>query len=155
MRHVRLDQSNVVRSDAHPLVGYDDVVALAPDLLAAARYLLKDDAEARDLVQTTLEIGIRKIDQLRDPSRLRPWLFAIETREAFRLRRRLTRYLAARPSVGTLASSDHHEDTFVVRDAVSRLPVRMQGAVVLHHLVGLTVSETAAAMGITQNTAMK
>ena len=66
-----------------------DLVALAPVLLAAARYLVRSEPDAADLVQATLEIAVRHRDQLRDPSRLRAWLLAIETREAFRLRRRL------------------------------------------------------------------
>ena len=38
----------------------------APLLLAAARALTADEADARDLVQTTFEIALRKGDQVRD-----------------------------------------------------------------------------------------
>ena len=61
-----------------------------PVLLAAARALLRNEADARDLVQTTLEIAARKASDLRDPAALRAWLLAIQVREAFRFRRRLS-----------------------------------------------------------------
>ncbi len=51
-----------------------------PVLLAAARIITLDRAEAEDLVQTTFEIALRRIDTLRDPGALRAWLLRIETR---------------------------------------------------------------------------
>jgi RNA polymerase sigma-70 factor (ECF subfamily) len=44
-------------------------------------------------------------------------------------------------------------DTIAVREALRRLPARIRVAVVLHHMVGLSVAETAAAMGVSPNTA--
>ncbi len=64
-----------------------------PILLASARALLRNEADARDLVQITLEIASRRISELRDPFALRSWLLAIQAREAFRLRRRLARFI--------------------------------------------------------------
>ena len=40
-----------------------------------------------------------------------------------------------------------------VREALHKLPARARTAVVLHHMVGLSVQETAEAMGVTTNTA--
>jgi len=43
----------------------------AAELLATARFLVRTEADAQDLVQATLEQAIRHADDLRDISRLR------------------------------------------------------------------------------------
>jgi RNA polymerase sigma factor (sigma-70 family) len=125
----------------------------APILLAAARAIVRDDREAEDLVQTTFEIAVRHADELRDPAAIRAWLLRIETREAFRLRRRLARIVRWDPAVADLTTRPTGDlETLDVRSAVRRLPARMRAAVVLHHLVGLTIEETADALGTSRNT---
>ncbi len=132
--------------------GDRELVALTPTLLAAARYLVRSEADAEDLVQSTLEIAVRRRDQLRDPEKLRAWLLAIETREAFRLRRRLRSLVSLDGRVLEAPAGGRSDDDLAVRLAVAKLPARMRTAVVLHHLAGLPVSETADAMGVTENT---
>lgn len=129
------------------------LVALAPTLLAAARYLVRSEADAEDLVQSTLEIAVRRRDQLRDPEKLRAWLLAIETREAFRLRRRLRSLVSLDGRVLEAPAGGPSDDDISVRLAIARLPERMRVAVVLHHLASLSVAETADVMGVSQNTA--
>ena len=141
---------------ATPLAGAALGEALAreaPILLAAARAIVLDDAEAEDLVATTLEIAVRRAGSLREPAALRSWLLTIQTREAVRGRRRLSRLVrfdagVAEIPVAGLADADQ----LAVRDALRRLPARMRAAVVLHHLVGLSVAETSAALGTSENT---
>src|SRR4029077_15718236 len=74
----------------------------APILLAAARAITFDSSEAEDLVQTTFELAIRNVHQLRDPGAMRAWLLTIQTREAFRTVRRLRRGFGLRGSGGLL-----------------------------------------------------
>ena len=69
----------------------DELYAHGPVLLAAARVITLDDDEAQDLVQTTFEIALRHLGELRDPRALRAWLLRVQTREAFRVVRRLRR----------------------------------------------------------------
>ena len=137
---------------AETAVSDRELVAVAPTLLAAARYLSRSDADAADLVQATLEIAIRRRAQLRDPARLRSWLLAILTREAFRLRRRLRALVSLDGSVVEVAVAGTSDDDLAVRAAVAQLPARTRAAVVLHHMAGLSVAETAEAMGISENT---
>lgn len=124
-----------------------------PMLLATARLITFDDEEAADLVQTTFEIALRKADQLRDPAALRAWLLRIQGREAFRVVRRLRRRVRFdpmrhdRPAIA--ADPDQHAD---VRKALAGLPPRIRAAVALHHLAELSVADTAAALGVTENT---
>lgn len=124
-----------------------------PFLLAAARAMTLDDAEAEDLVQTTLEIAVRRIDRLREPAALRAWLLTIQAREAFRLRRRLRRFVRLDAVVPELpAESDRPDERLAVRHALVRLSPRVRAAVVLHHMAGLSVEETAHALGTSPNT---
>lgn len=123
-----------------------------PILLAAARAVVRDEAEAQDLVQTTFEIAVRRIDQLRDPSALRAWLLAIQTREAFRLVRRLRRLVALDSRANATVVPGPSASEAALRIALGHLPARIHAAIVLHHLGGLSVEETAAALGTKPNT---
>jgi RNA polymerase sigma-70 factor (ECF subfamily) len=122
-------------------------------LLTTARFLTGDEAEARDVVQQTLEIALRHLDELRDPDRLGPWLTTIAVREALRLRRRVRRLVRLDALVREIpAAGGPDERSVALRDAVGRLPNRVRAAVVLHYMVGLSVDETAAAMAVSPNT---
>ncbi len=125
-----------------------------PMLLAAARALLRNEADARDLVQTTLEIASRKAGDLRDPTALRAWLLAIQVREAFRLRRRLARLVRLSPEIVEISSSPGPDaDVIALGTALAKLPPRARAAVVLHYLADLSVSDVSRAMRISENTA--
>lgn len=72
------------------------IVARDPDGLAAAydkyaaglfsfcRSLLREPADAADAVQDTFVIAASKVAELRDPGRLRPWLYAVARNECHR-----------------------------------------------------------------------
>ncbi|HTS14299.1 MAG TPA: sigma-70 family RNA polymerase sigma factor [Candidatus Sulfotelmatobacter sp.] len=124
-----------------------------PLLLAAARAITLNEAEAQDLVQTTFEIALRHAAELRDPDSLRPWLLRVQAREAFRLVRRLRRFVPVGSGVVEVAvPAPDATDSLAVRRALGGLPRRMRAAVVLHHLAGLSVAETATALGVTEST---
>lgn len=124
-----------------------------PMLLAAARVITLDDDEAKDLVQATFEIALRRIDTLREPSAVRAWLLRIETREAFRVVRRLRRVVRMDNRVRELPSPEASMGQRAeIREALLTLPARTRAAVALHHLAGLTVRETANALGVSENT---
>jgi RNA polymerase sigma factor (sigma-70 family) len=127
--------------------------AHGPLLLAAARAITLNEAEAQDLVQTTFEIALRHADDLRDPGALRAWLLRIQAREAFRLVRRLRRFVPAGGRVVEVAvQAADATDAVAVRRALGGLPRKMRAAVVLHHMAGLSVTETATALGVSENT---
>jgi RNA polymerase sigma factor (sigma-70 family) len=129
------------------------VQAEAPFLLAVARLLVPRASDAEDLVQQTLERGMRKIGQLRDPAALRPWLVTIETREAIRLRRQLRSFVTLSRPVVEIAQPGHDEDDrLTVRAALAHLSPRVRAVVVLHHMAGLSVREVADAVGTSENT---
>jgi RNA polymerase sigma factor (sigma-70 family) len=127
-----------------------------PMLLAAARVITLDTDEAQDLVQTTFEIAIRRIDGLREPRAMRAWLLTIQAREAFRVVRRLRRLVSLDGHVAEIAVPGADRVDLAgradMRAALAKLPRRIRAAIALHYLAGLTVPETARAMGISENT---
>jgi RNA polymerase sigma factor (sigma-70 family) len=131
----------------------EELYVHGPMLLAAARVITLDNDEAEDLVQTTFEIAIRHIGSLREPRALRAWLLRIQTREAFRVVRRLRRLVSLDGHVRELESPGadpaQRED---MRRALLTLPRRTRAAIALHHLAGLSVQETANVMGVSENT---
>jgi RNA polymerase sigma-70 factor (ECF subfamily) len=124
-----------------------------PALLATARFLVHQEADARDLVQQTFETALRHLDELRDEQKLRAWLTTMAVRGASRRRLSLERFI---PWSATAASeprsADMDHSAIALRAAVQGLPHRVRVAVVLHHMVGFSVQETAAAMGVSENT---
>lgn len=131
----------------------DDLYANGPMLLAAARVITLDNDEAEDLVQTTFEIALRRLEGLREPLALRAWLLTIQTREAFRAVRRLRRLVSLDGRVGEIATRETDlAQRADIRQALSSLPRRTRAAIALHYLAGLTVPETASALGVSQNT---
>jgi RNA polymerase sigma factor (sigma-70 family) len=131
----------------------DELAVHGPVLLATARLITLDLDEAQDLVQTTFEIAIRNAGSLREPASLRAWLLRVEVREAFRLVRRLRRLVSLDGRVVELAGpTTDLAQRADVRVGLARLPPRIRAAIALHHLAGLSVAETARAMGVSENT---
>lgn len=124
-----------------------------PVLLATARIITRDEDEAKDLVQMTFEIAIRRIDSLREPAALRAWLLRIETREAFRVTRRLRRLVRLDGRVTeVVAPGPHVGHQAEIGEGLMALPTRTRAAVALHYLAGLSVRETAEVLGVSENT---
>jgi RNA polymerase sigma-70 factor (ECF subfamily) len=129
------------------------LLAEAPVILAMLRSVCRNEAEADDILGATIEIALRHQLDLRSPDALRPWLARIALREAFRLRRRLARVVRL-PSLGRAqpATAGPGPESIAVRAALTNLPTRARAAVVLHHMLGFSVAETAAALSTSPNT---
>ena len=124
-----------------------------PALLATARFLVRQEADARDLVQQTFETALRHLDELHDEHKLRAWLTTIAVRAAARRRYSVARFIHWASTDTSQARSAGMDDAAIaLRAAVQRLPDRVRVAVLLHHMVGFSIQETAAAMGVTENT---
>jgi len=125
-----------------------------PLLLAAARTLTRDEAEAEDLVQITFERDLRAGPTIREPRAIRAWLLTVETREALRVVRRLRRTLRLDPVVHELPiGGPETSESLELDEALARLSRPIRAAIVLHHMVGLSVRETADALGVKEDTA--
>ena len=98
-----------------------------PLLLAAARAIARDEAEAEDLVQTTFERALRAGSTIREPRAIRAWLLTVQTREALRVVRRLRRTLRLDPPVHELPiGGPETSESIELDEALGRLsrPIR-------------------------------
>jgi RNA polymerase sigma factor (sigma-70 family) len=91
MRDREIVAAIVAGQPAGLAAAYDQYAAA---LHAYCRSLLAEPADAADAVQDTFVIASAKLDGLRDPDRLRPWLYAVARNEC---RRRLRARASAAP----------------------------------------------------------
>lgn len=132
--------------------------------------ILRDEHEAADALHDAFVNAARALPQLRDPSRLRPWLYAIARNEAFRRHRSRARVVPS-GDLGSELGDDDPELGIVtvdldegggapvddlrqlVWDAAGGLSADDQALLDLHLRQGLEGEELAEALGITTNNA--
>ena len=68
--------------------------AYGPALYTYCRSLLRSADDAGDALHDTFVVASQKLDGLRDPERLRPWLYAVARNECLRILRARTRSVA-------------------------------------------------------------
>jgi RNA polymerase sigma factor (sigma-70 family) len=147
--------TSIVAGDPEGLAAaYDKYAA---DLYGYCRTLLREPADAADAVQDTFVIAASKLAGLRDPDRLRAWLFAVARNECLhRLKaRRQATPLQDAPeladdSADVGAGAERAETVALVRAAVGGLNDSERDAITqLWH--GLEVAEVAAVLGVSRN----
>jgi RNA polymerase sigma-70 factor, ECF subfamily len=106
-------------------------------------------ADAEDLAQEVLLHARPRIGQLRDESKVLPWLRRMVARAAYK-RRKETALVGGTASYEFLP---HAETTGIdIADAVSRLPQRERFAIRLVYGSGYTQEEAAEIMNVTRGT---
>ncbi|MEV6609165.1 sigma-70 family RNA polymerase sigma factor [Kutzneria sp. NPDC051319] len=119
---------------------------------------LQDRDAAADVLHDTLIVAAERVSQLRDPERLRPWLYAIARNECHRRRRSLRR-LVALEEAGDVPAPVEDVDTGLrldetrrlVRDAVVGLNPSEREVLQLAGSHGLSGPELALALGVSGN----
>lgn len=137
------------------------VEPLIPALRRYARALLRDRAEADDLVQDCLERAVARWHQRRADGNPRSWMFAILHNLA------VNRMSAARRRGRPVALEDAHEGSFAqppaqeaalghrdLLQALAALPEEQRSVVLLVTVEGLAYAEAAAALGVPVGTVM-
>lgn len=121
--------------------------------------VLRDPHEAADAVQDTFVAAARRLDQLRDPEKLRAWLFAIARHEALRRAKRRGRVRPVEDAGADVASADPAPEDVVtggaetaaavalVWDAAEGLAARDRALLDLHLRQGLDGQDLADAIG--------
>jgi RNA polymerase sigma factor (sigma-70 family) len=89
MRDSEIVAAIVAGDPAGLAAAYDNYAA---PLHAYCRSLLAEPADAADAVQDTFVIAAAKVGELRDPDRLRPWLYAVARNESHRRLRGRARF---------------------------------------------------------------
>jgi RNA polymerase sigma factor (sigma-70 family) len=132
----------------------------ASPLYTYCRSLLREPADAADAVQDTFVIAASRLAGLRDPNRLRPWLYAVARNECHRrLRARavqVTTPLDEMPDVTDTSadvSGEAERDDLrrLLRSAVRGLNAGEQDLIELQLRQGLDVAEIAAVLGVSRN----
>ena len=122
--------------------------------------MLRDRDAAADCVQDVFVTAASRLDQLREPDRLRSWLYAVARNEALariRARRReqpsdeLPEIVSGEPDLATLAARS--ELAKLIGDACGGLTDRDQLVLELSYRQGLSGPELAEALGVSAKNA--
>jgi RNA polymerase sigma-70 factor (ECF subfamily) len=117
-----------------------------------ARRLTGDDDAAAETVQEAWLRVLRGIARLRDPERLRAWLFGITRRVVMdRLRVRFAEPVTVAVEDVDLAaeeSSDLADDILTMHEELNQLPLLEREVLVLFYLRELTLAELAEVLGV-------
>jgi RNA polymerase sigma-70 factor (ECF subfamily) len=115
--------------------------------------LCRDRSRAEDLMQDTFVRATRALGGYRGGSP-RAWLFAVaRTVYLDDLRRRARRPVLVEEQDSAVAPVSDPVEQDAIERALGRLPERQRTALLLSDRIGLTGSEVAAALGITQGAA--
>ena len=127
--------------------------AHAAELVGYLWRLTGDREVATDLMQDTFIAGMRDESALRDPAKVRAWLFRIATRLAIKRLRR-SRLIAFVPFAGTERSAVGTPDVeaLAVREAIRSISADQAVALVLHYAHGFTRAEIAELVGRSEET---
>ena len=132
----------------------------ADPLYDTAAYMLHDRDEAADVVQDVFVKAAEKLGQLRDPDKLKPWLFAILRHEVYRRTKRRQRVRPIDPATAAevvapddtaaagLDTVDLEELAQSVREAAAGLDARDQLVLELTARQGLEGEDLAQALGV-------
>ena len=111
-----------------------------------------DQDQAQDAVQAAWPVAWRKLDTLRDPERLRPWLMAIAANEARQQIRRRRRHPVVEIDVADI-SSDRQDPAagaalLDLAAALRRLDPDDRALLALRYVAGFDAPEIAGALGL-------
>ena len=162
---------NTLTADAQLVSAYldGDRTALASiyDKYAAGLYdtaaaMLSDRHDAADMVQDVFCIAAERLNQLRDPDRLKPWLYAVLRNEVYRRTKKRKRatptdfqaettpdVVAAFDPNADGAAASYDELAELVRSAAAGLDDRDRLVLELSVRQGLTGTDLADALGVT------
>jgi RNA polymerase sigma-70 factor (ECF subfamily) len=133
---------------------------LMPRVRNLVRYLAKGDSDTDDMAQDALVTVLRDLRSYRGDGPFEAWCDRVVARLTIaRLRRgrRQGALLATgeRPDlipIAAAAAGEHYFERRLVVRALDALPVEQQQAMVLHHVLGLSVDEVAAEVGAPSET---
>ncbi len=134
--------------DFEPL--YDEHVG---PMIGQVAVLTGDVASAQDAVQEAWVRAWLRWDRVRDYDHPVAWVRRVAMNLAVSRWRRVRRLVSAEGRLDDLVVDDPDGARLVdLRRAIAALPVASRRVVVLHHLVGLSVEEVAAELGIPTGT---
>ena len=133
----------------------DLLEAYGRELQSVAYLILRDRAEAEDVVIETLLTAFEKGGSIREERSLRAWLLRVATNHALASRRRSGRIVRLDLVPDRSAAGDLGTDTstrLALLSGIADLPLQMRAAVVLRYYADLSVDEVATTLGKSPNT---
>ena len=129
------------------------VVAYHDDMRLVCAFITKDHALAEDAVQVAWSIAWNKLESLREPERLRPWLVAIaanQARDLLRKRGRRAEIEALTDASGVAGGIDPATgvDSLDLHAALESLDPEDRALVAMRYLLGFDATELSAATGL-------
>jgi RNA polymerase sigma factor (sigma-70 family) len=146
----------IVAGDPKGIAGAYDRYAMP--LYTYCRSLLRESEDAADAVQDTFLIATAKLGGLREPGKLRSWLYAVARNECYRRLRSGEATSALDEAVDVTAGSadvasavEQAELRQLVRDAIGGLNPGERDVIELGLVQGLDGDELADALGVSRN----
>jgi len=135
------------------------VVELLPRVRNLVRYLVRGDSDAEDIAQEALVAIVRGLPSHRGEGSLRAWADRVAVRETFACLRRVRRARDQVSPGADLEAVPHPggpPDEYAARRRavalLDQIPLEQRHALVLHHVVGMSVPEIATQVGIPPET---
>jgi len=122
------------------------------EIQGVAYLILRNAADAEDVLMDTLVAALDRGSSLRDPGALRPWLLKIATNLALGRKRRFRRVTWVELAPDAPGPAFDTTEHVALIQGLATLPIRSRAAVVLHYYADLPVAGVAAAMGTSENT---
>lgn len=122
-----------------------------------ALLLLKDSSTASDVCQEAFIKVYQKIHTFKNGNQFKPWFYRIIVNEAMRFTRRLMclpKPIEKIPDIPSTAFIEPQnmviskEESYEVRQAISKLPVKLKVPIILRYYSDLTEGEIAATLNI-------
>jgi RNA polymerase sigma factor (sigma-70 family) len=130
----------------------------ADPLYKYCRTLLRDPADAADAVQDAFVIAAARLEDLREPDRLRAWLYAVARNEALRILRSKKGTSAFDEAPGVTGDSvdighdaEHADLRALLEDASDGLNPGEREAIELQLRQGLDPAEVATVLGVSRS----
>ena len=129
------------------------VAAYHEDMVRVCGFVARDEELAHDAVQTAWSIAWRKLDTLREPERLRPWLMRMALNEAKKLLKKRNRRLDVEVAADTSRIPGGIDpatgiDSLDMLAAVDRLEPEERALLGMRYVAGFDSTELASALGL-------
>ncbi len=131
------------------------VAEILPRVRNLVRYLVRGDAEAEDIAQEAMVAIVRGLPGHRGEGTLRSWSDRVAIRATFGCLRRVRRARAQLDGGADLEAVPHPDappDEYIARRRavalLDRIPDEQRHALVLHHVLGMSVPDISADLGV-------
>ena len=155
---------------AHEAWACEQLIANYADMVYRVCYrILQDPQEAEDAMQETFITVYRYIDSFRGDARLSSWLYRVAANTALSMLRSRKRKQGLNVSMETEEGETlpiideqvivpdewllREENIQLLREALDAMSPKLRAALVLYELEGLSMKETAEALGISESAA--